>query len=249
VFGLAAGGLWLAYARRKENANDASLLLAALIAPTLLYFLAHSLHARVHGNWLAPIYPVLAVLAADAAAQVSRFPARAQPLIATSARLAVPVGMVIAGIVYLQAAAAPIPLSAVGDPTALMAGWRELANEVDDIARREQAVYVLTSRYRLTGELTYYGSPAIPVLQFNERVRWLSFPQPSQSLLSQPALYIANVGRDRSSWLVSRFAEVKKLGEISRRRHGAEIERYVVYRLDKPIGPVLDEHGSVEDER
>jgi hypothetical protein len=157
--------------------------------------------------------------------------------------------MAIVGFVYLQAAAAPIPLSAADDPTALMAGWHELAGEVDDIAKRENAAYVLTSRYRLTGELAYYGSTIIPVLQFNERVRWLSFPPPSESLLSQPALYIANVGRDRSSWLVSRFTEVKKLGEISRRRDGSEIERYVVYRLDKPTGPVLDENGLVEDER
>jgi 4-amino-4-deoxy-L-arabinose transferase-like glycosyltransferase len=247
VFVLAAGGVWLAFDRRKEADGDGGVFLVSLIAPTMIYFLIHSLHARVHGNWVAPVYPVLAILGTQAAFEVSRFPERLRPVIATSHRLAVPVGVAMAAIVYLQAVAAPIPLKAADDPTALMAGWSELARDVDAIAQREKAAYVLTSRYRLAGELIYYAPGARPVLQFNERVRWLSFAPPTAALLSQPALYVANVGRDRSSLLCARFAEVKKVGEISRRRNGSEIARYVVYRLDKPTAPVLDVDGPAED--
>ncbi len=248
VFTLAAGGVWLAFDRHKDADSDARLLLVALIGPMMIYFLLHSLHARVHGNWIAPAYPVFAVLGAEAAFQISRFHRRLQPVMSLSQRFAVPVGLAITAIVYVQAAAAPLPFDAAKDPTALMAGWSDLAHEVDDIARGQKAGYILTSRYRLTGELAYYGSGAIPVVQFNERVRWLAFQPPPAAVLARPGLYVANVGRDRSSKLCARFAEVKKIGEVSRRRNGREVARYVLYRLAKPTAPVLDGEGDAGPE-
>ncbi len=243
VFALTAGGVWLTFERRNDPDADARMLLVSLISPMMAYFLFHSLHARVHGNWTAPAYPIFAVLGSEAAFQIFRFPRRLQPAMATSHRLAVPIGIAIAAVVYLQAMAAPIPLNAKKDPTALMAGWSELARDVEDVARREHAAYILTSRYRLTSELAYYSSSRIPVVQFNERLRWISFQTPPAAVLSQPGLYVANVGRDSSRRLCARFAEVKKIGEVSRRRNGGEIARYVLYRVDKPTAPILDRVG------
>jgi len=246
VFALAGGGVWLAFGRRNDPDADARMLLVSLISPMMAYFLFHSLHARVHGNWPAPAYPVFAVLGSEAAFQIWRFPKRLQGAMAASHRLAVPIGVAIAAIVYLQAAAAPFPLNAAKDPTALMAGWSELAHQVEDVARREKAAYILTSRYRLTGELAYYSSSRIPVLQFNERLRWISFQKPPAAVLSQPGLYVANARRDLSSRLRERFAEVKKIGEVSRRRNGREIARYVLYRVDKPTAPVLNRDDGTD---
>ena len=238
VFALAVGGLWLAFDRRKDADSDARLFLASLIAPVIAYFLFHSLHARVHGNWVAPAYPLLAVLGSEAAFEISRFPRRLQPAMAASRRLAVPVGVAIAAIVYVQAAAAPIPLNGAADPTALMAGWSELARDVEGIARRENAAYVLTSHYRLTAELAYYSTGTIPVLQFNERVRWLAFPPAPPEMLTQPGLYVAEEKRDLSSELKQRYSAMKKVGEVSRRRKGRDIQHYIVYRLEAPTAPM-----------
>jgi hypothetical protein len=110
VFLLAVGGLWLGLRRRKDENGDAALFLVSLIGPMLAYFLFHSLHARVHGNWTAPAYPVFAVLGAQAAYQGREFSTSLQSAIALTRRWAVPVGLGITAIAYLQAATALAPI-------------------------------------------------------------------------------------------------------------------------------------------
>jgi 4-amino-4-deoxy-L-arabinose transferase-like glycosyltransferase len=52
--------------------DEARRILAGTIAPAAIYFLLHSLHDRVQGNWLAPLYPAAAILAADWVAETRR---------------------------------------------------------------------------------------------------------------------------------------------------------------------------------
>jgi 4-amino-4-deoxy-L-arabinose transferase-like glycosyltransferase len=240
VFVLAAAGCWLALSRRGKEDRDAELFLVSLIAPMMLYFLLHSLHARVHGNWIAPAYPVLAVLGAQAAFRVSEFGERMRSTIAFSRKWAVPTGVGIVAIAYLQAIAAPLPLDAAKDPTSLMAGWSRLARELEGVARREGASYILTSSYALTSELDVHSDGAIPILQFDEPMRWLSFERPQESLFSSPGLYVTEDVRDRSDELVSRFREMRRVGEVPRTRDGRLIARYVIYLVAKPSRAVLD---------
>ena len=131
VFVLAAAGCWLALSRRGNQGRDAESFLVSLITPMMLYFLLHSLHARVHGNWIAPAYPVLAVVGAQAAFRASEFGERMRSTIAFCRKWAVPTGVGIAALAYLQAIAAPLPLDAAkeldlvdGRMVALGAGGR-----------------------------------------------------------------------------------------------------------------------------
>ena len=126
VFILTIGGIWGAFRRPSDERREASLFLVALIAPMLAYFLFHTLHARVHGNWVAPAYPLVAVLAANAAFHASEFPARWRPAMALSRRYAVPVGIGFALFAYVQAVAGVLPINPAKDPTALMVGWSGL---------------------------------------------------------------------------------------------------------------------------
>ncbi len=103
VFCLAAGGVWIALRSNKSEQRDAGgYSLTALIAPMTLYFLFHSLHARVQGNWLAPAYPIFAVLGAQAAFHITEFGKRLRSTISLSRRLAVPVGLCIVAIAYIS---------------------------------------------------------------------------------------------------------------------------------------------------
>jgi hypothetical protein len=167
----------------------------------MIYFLFHSLHARVHGNWVAPAYPVVAVLGAQAAFQRCKFPMRVQGTVALSRRLAVPIGLTLASIAYLQAAAAPIPIDPAKDPLASIAGWACLADQLDAVAKDRSAKYILTSHYALTSEFSIYSRGAIPIIQYNERIRWLSFGSPQPSLFAGHGLYVAQADRDSSAEL------------------------------------------------
>ena len=244
VFALAAGGVWIALRGAPGKASEPSVLLVSLIGPLLVYFLFHSLHARVQGNWLAPAYPVLAVLASHTAFQVNELHGRFRSAMVFSRQCALPVGFAFAGIAYLQAFAGLLPLDPAKDPTALMVGWSELARHVDDVAQREQASYVLTSSYGLTSLLSIYSSGAKPIFQFNERLRWISFEQPRTALFLHPGLYVSEINKDESGELERRFSEVKLVGSTVRRRGTKVIKRYVIYRVAQPVSSVLNAVGE-----
>ena len=55
-----------------RSRDEARRVLVCTIAPAAVYFLLHSIHDRVQGNWLAPLYPAAAILAADWVAEVRR---------------------------------------------------------------------------------------------------------------------------------------------------------------------------------
>jgi 4-amino-4-deoxy-L-arabinose transferase-like glycosyltransferase len=240
VFLLAGAGVWLAISRRQYVDSEAEVFLLALLAPMGAYFLFHSLHARVHGNWIAPAYPVLAVLGSQAAFRACEFGERWRPVLAFCRRWAVPVGIGFTAVAYLQAATAVIPLDPAKDPTALLQGWSALAGEVERIAQREGASYVLASNYALTSELNVYSNGAVPTFEFGEPIRWLAFERPPSSVFAQPGLYIAEKGRDHSNDLIKRFAVVKRIAQVARTRGGRPIATYVIYLIEKPTGPVLE---------
>lgn len=240
VFGLSLGGLWLGLRRSEEEDGQATLVLVSLIGPLLAYFLLHSLHARVNGNWIAPAYPVFAVLGAQAAFQQRQFPARAQTAIAFSRRWAVPVGLAFVGIAYVQAAAAPIPFNPSRDPTALMAGWSDLAAQVDATADKIGAQFLLTSHYRLTSELSVYSRAARPIIQFNERLRWLSLAGSPPPPLER-GVYVVEAARDESREISARFRVLEKVAEIRRTRNGRPIATYVLYLVAEPRTAPLDD--------
>ncbi len=62
-----------------RSRDEARRILACTIAPAAVYFLLHSLHDRVQGNWLAPLYPASAILAADWIAEIRRKMFQASP--------------------------------------------------------------------------------------------------------------------------------------------------------------------------
>src|SRR5580658_6693422 len=66
VFILGAMGLY-ALIRRKAGAMPARLLIDVMFWTIAVYFIWHSLHARVEANWFAPVYPAFAIAAAVAA--------------------------------------------------------------------------------------------------------------------------------------------------------------------------------------
>src|SRR6185437_13734717 len=106
-------------------------------------------------------------------------------------RLAVPVGIAIAAGLYLQAVFAIVPLGGV-DPTAqnLGAGWKDLANRLDRLRAELDAPVVVTTNQRLTGWLTFYLPSRPPVVQLNNRIRWVDAPAPDPALFRGTMMYI-----------------------------------------------------------
>jgi len=212
--------------------EQARALLISFVAPALLYFLLHSLHARVEGNWTAPFYPALILLAADQARRAER------GLKAFLSVWAVRLGLAFVALAALQALFAPLPLGRV-DPISRLAGWRDLAKEAGALAKAQGADFILTRGYALTSELTFYGDASILVAEPDERARWTFMAPPLEAAFAGRGLAIDDAGADASAWLNGRFREVERIGSLERKRGATTLERYDILRVASPTGDVL----------
>jgi 4-amino-4-deoxy-L-arabinose transferase-like glycosyltransferase len=245
IFVLGAMGT-SAFLRGRGAAPAARALIVALILPATTYFAWHSLHARVEGNWTAPVFPAFAVAAA-AAAHAIDWKGTWTRVAEWSRRLAAPIALAMIAMIYAQAAFGVIPLGAI-DPTArqLGTGWRAVGTEVDAFRRAHGARAVLTSGYALTGWLAFYLPSGPPVVQLNERVRWVNAPAPDRDLFRGPLLYVCEGGCGGADLARARFESVREIARIPRRRRGVEIETYSVFRVQGARGDPLDRTPASE---
>ncbi len=223
-----------------RSRDEARRILACTIAPAAMYFLVHSLHDRVQGNWLAPLYPAAAILAADWVAEARRAGAAGLSLlIAGAARWAAPAGLVFAALAFSETLTGAIPLGRF-DPLARLEGFRELARDLEAKARADNAAYVLTQGYALTSLMTFYGDPALAVVQPEQRARWIFEPEPPETLFAAPGVALGEPGRRFDLILGMRFRKVEPAGLLERRGGGGAVESYELYRVAEPYAPVLD---------
>src|SRR6202008_1773884 len=101
VFILGAMGLH-AMAWSDTGAYAARILVNTMFWTIVVYFVWHSLHARVEANWFAPVYPAFAVAAA-VAAHIAQWKPRQQQLVAFCLKGAAPAGVVMFAALIVQA--------------------------------------------------------------------------------------------------------------------------------------------------
>jgi hypothetical protein len=200
----------------------------ALTLPALVYFLIHTLHDRVQGNWPAFLYPMLAILAADAftiGAGWRRW----------CSRLAMPVAGAVLLLAYLQAVTGLIPLK--HDPLArlLGVGMKDVAGKVAAGVRKTGADAVLTSDYETTAWLSFYA-PGLKVIAVDQPDRYLDAT--SAVLAGGSYLYFADAIRKDTVTVTGQFAQAGKFAELVRARRGGPIATYDLWRLDTPKKPI-----------
>jgi hypothetical protein len=233
-----AGVSWRAPAGPR-SAEEARRLLVSTIAPAVIYFAIHALHDRVEGNWLAPVLPACAILAGDWVERARRAGAGFKRVAARAALWAAPLAFAVMALAFVQTLTGILPLGAA-DPTERLEGFRDLARGVDARARAEGAHFVLAQGYALASLLRYYGDVTIPVVQREERIRWIFEPSPPESLFASPGLAIIQSGAWFESMLRKRFRSVEPAGTLERRRAGKPIETYQLFRVAEPCAAVLE---------
>jgi hypothetical protein len=239
IFILGAMGLH-ALARRKAGALPARVLINVMFWTITVYFVWHSLHARVEANWFAPVYPAFAIAAA-VAAHLVRWEPRWQPLSNFCLRWAAPVGVLMFAALIVQANTGWLSgyrrdatVRSVG------VGWRELAQGIDEVRKRTGATCVLAPDYGTTGWLAFYLPSGTCVAQRTQRVRWVNMPEPSAAELAGPLLYVDEVKPRAQLFLNDDFARIEEVAELPRKRGPLVIETYALNLLIGPKGDVLD---------
>ena len=239
VFILGARGLY-ALLRRKAGALAARALINATFWTIVLYFIWHSLHARVEANWFAPIYPAFAISAA-VAANLTRWDMRQQRVVDFCMRWASPAGILMFALLIVQANTGALTgyrrdatVRSVG------VGWRELAGEIEAVRRRVGASCVLAPDYGTTGWLAFYLPVGSCVVQPTQRIRWINMPEPDPALLAGKLLYIDEARPGGRPYLKEAFARVEQVAELERKRGPLTIETYAIDLLEGARGEVLD---------
>ncbi|MGB9174403.1 MAG: glycosyltransferase family 39 protein, partial [Bradyrhizobium sp.] len=135
VFILGAMGLY-ALARREGGALAARALINAMFWTITLYFLWHSLHARVEANWFAPVYPAFAIAAA-VAANLTRWEPRPQRVVNFCLRWASPVGILMFAALIVQADTGVLTgFRRDATVRSVGVGWQTLAAEIEAVRTR-----------------------------------------------------------------------------------------------------------------
>jgi len=180
VFILGAMGLH-ALARHQAGSAPSHVLVNVTFWTIVVYFIWHSLHARVEANWFAPVYPAFAIAAAVAATVTSWEP-RWQLLADFCRRWAAPTGVAMFILLIVQANTGVLSgyrrdatVRSVG------VGWRDTAAGIEAVRGRVGATCVLAPDYGTTGWLAFYLPKGTCVAQQSQRIRWVNMPDPSAS--------------------------------------------------------------------
>jgi 4-amino-4-deoxy-L-arabinose transferase-like glycosyltransferase len=197
IFILMVIGLWRATRQGSANLGNDRLLLAVLAWTGIAYFLEHSLHDRVQGNWPCFLYPVLAILATDAFVSQGRW--------RKISMIAAPLALVMVLAVYAQALFAPVALRK--DPLARVLGrdFQPIGDVAAAMVKAHLADAILTTDYETTAWLRF-TEPSVKVVQVNEPQRYEGAPMAPAALLNGRLIYLAEFRRDQHHLLAQSFA-------------------------------------------
>jgi len=194
--GLAAARWW----RQKTPAGN---LLVALPLPLIIYMLMHVFHDRIQGNWPAPVFPGLVILAASVADSRWAFAGKA----------AAPFGIAVA-VLALGCLALGESAPSVG-AAGMTQGWRVMARSIDATRAASSAGWIATTDYDTQGELSYQLPPGTPVVATAERARyaWAGPDPEGKALIVVAARHQPDLNRC--------FGDVRDLGFLTRSKPGS----------------------------
>lgn len=236
-----AGTFGLIALMRQASAPRAGrVLVGAMFWVISLYFVLHSLHARVEANWLAPVYPAFAIAAALAVTS-EQWSARNRRTLDICLRWATPVGALMFAALVVQANTGWLS-GYKRDATvrSVGVGFPELAGEIEAVRQRTGATCVLAPDYGTTSWLVFYMPKGTCVVQRGQRIRWINMPEPSAADLSGKLLLVASPGLMNDPDWQGTFRQVEKVADLTRKRGPLVIEDVELDLLEHPTNGVLD---------
>jgi hypothetical protein len=226
--------------RRGAGALASRMLVNTMFWVIVLYFVWHSLHARVEANWFAPVYPAFAIAAA-VAAHLVQWSLRWQRVVDFCLRWASPVGIVLFALLIVQADTGVLTLYRRDSSVrSVGVGWRELASEIDAVRQRVGARCILVPDYGTTSWLEFYLPKGTCVLQPTQRIRWVNMPEPDPALLAGKLLYVDEMRSEQPLYLNQTFSKIERVAELPRKRGPLTIETYGLDLVDGARRDVLD---------
>jgi len=221
---------WRGYRRREPVA----ILLSTAVLVPFLYFLWKSLTLRIGDTWPMFMWPIAF---AAVAINVVTLPQEGWPtsMIRSTvrwARVAVVTGIAMVVLVFLYYVAAPWNFLGRADPIGSEAGYQQVAARVEQELAKTGATWIATSDYRTYAMMRWFFRGRVPVIQVNERARFMGFRDPGMNLIAgHPGVYVVREPDNTGRVWTDTTARREPLGSVQRTWRGTVMDSYALERL------------------
>ena len=227
-------GLTLTAWRGYRRGNAVAILLSTAVIVPFGYFFWKSLTLRVGDTWPMFMWPVGFAAAAINVAMLPRegFPAWMVKSTVAWANAAVVSGLACVVLVFLYYVVTPWNLIGRADPIGGEAGYEQVVDRAQVELQKIGATWIATTDYRTYAMLRWYFRDRVPVVQINERGRFLGFRDPGKGLIrGHTGLYIAREPDNAIALWDATTAVREPLARVERSWRGIVMDAYALEKL------------------
>jgi 4-amino-4-deoxy-L-arabinose transferase-like glycosyltransferase len=227
-------GLALTAWRGYRRGDPVAILLSTAVIVPFGYFFWKSLSLRVGDTWPMFIWPVGFAAAAINIAMLPRegFPAWMIRSTISWAYAAVASGIVFVVLVFFYYVATPWNFIGRIDPVGGEAGYEQVAARAQAELQKIGATWIATTDYRTYAMLRWYFNGRVPVIQINERGRFLGFRDPGISLIKgHTGLYVGREPDNINPLWAATTAIREPLERVDRSWRGNVMDTYALEKL------------------
>ena len=221
---------WRGYVR----GDVVAILLSTAVIVPFGYFFWKSLTLRVGDTWPMFMWPAGFAATAINIAMLPRegFPAWMIRSTISWANIAVVSGIAMVVAVFLYYVVTPWNFIGRTDPIGGEAGYEQVVDRAQAELQKIGATWIATTDYRTYAMLRWYFNGRVPVIQINERGRFLGFHDPGMAAIrGHTGLYVGREPDNASPLWTSTTAIRQPLGRVDRSWRGIVMDTYALEKL------------------
>ena len=227
-------GVALTAWRGYRRGDAVAILLSTSVIVPFGYFFWKSLTLRVGDTWPMFMWPAGFAAAAINIAMLPRegFPAWMIKSTVSWANAAIVSGIAFVILVFLYYVVSPWNFIGRADPIGGEAGYEQVVDRAQAELQKIGATWIATTDYRTYAMLRWYFNGRVPVIQINERGRFLGFRDPGMSLIrGRTGLYVGREPDNTSQLWASTTAVREPLERVDRSWRGIVTDSYALEKL------------------
>ena len=227
-------GVALTAWRGYRRGDAVAILLSTCVVVPFGYFFWKSLTLRVGDTWPTFLWPAGFAAAAINVAMLPRegWPAWMIKSTVTWAKAAVASGIVFVVLVFLYYVVSPWNFIGRADPIGGEAGYRQVAERAQAELDKIGATWIATTDYRTYAMMRWYFNGRVPVIQINERARFIGFRDPGMDLIrGHTGLYVAREPDNANPVWDATTAVRQPLERVDRSWRGIVMDTYALEKL------------------
>jgi hypothetical protein len=221
---------WRGYRR----GDPVAVLLSTAVIVPFLYFFWKSLTLRIGDTWPMFIWPAGFAAAAINIAMLPRegYPAWIVRSTIAWANAAILSGIIFVVAVFLYYVVSPFNFIGRTDPIGSEAGYRQVVDRAIVELHQTGASWIATTDYRTYAMLRWYFNGRVPVVQINERGRFMGFRDPGMNAIEgHVGLYVGREPEISGPVWSATTAVREPLERVERIWRGIVMDTYVLEKL------------------